>query len=687
MNCFNFKKSAIAVALFGCSAGIQAQEPAKLGEITVKGEAMKDSDRSFTVNVIEADQIKNQRWENPLAIIEEVPGVDSRPIQAGSVADPITMRGMTSGGHGGDVGFSLDGITMNEAEGHADGYADTSILIPLELQQVLIYKGPVSPLYGNFARGGVMAFNTRKGGEYADVHLASGSFDTKDTQAAFGTKVDKLQLNGAMQGYDSEGWRDNSRFTKMNSAFRAGYQIDNKSEVALSLREHGATFEGPGNITRAQYEDKEDRHKQAAAVAANKDGGEKSYNSRRMDYNYLVNPNLKLLTFVYQTKMEFTRFESSTPTPGTQIERTHNRDVLAYGASLNGENKLFNVNSHWVVGAEMYNEDTNELQWATTARSRDATQPTSGSRMPRDRDFTIDTLSIYGQMDLDLHKRFRPTLGFRYDNFDGALADHVVSSNSGDLHDFDQISPKLGFRSELAENWELRTSVANGFALPNGIAKYAPNLNVDKTEFWQYEIGISGAPSPQWYVDLAYFILNSKDEVQAVPSTIPTEYINAGNTERSGLEGEIRYFPAMLNNFELSAGFSFFDAVIAKNRITPSLEGNVPQRVPEYMTNISAKYEPESGLGGSLRWRSIGEYYTNNDNMAKYNGYDIVNATVFYIVRGENNISARWYLDINNLTDKVYSEGVSSTAGQTEPNSFNPRPPMNFMVGAIMSFK
>lgn len=56
-----FKKCAIALALFGTGMGVQADEPVKLNEITVKGEAMKDSDRSFTVNVISSDTIGSQR--------------------------------------------------------------------------------------------------------------------------------------------------------------------------------------------------------------------------------------------------------------------------------------------------------------------------------------------------------------------------------------------------------------------------------------------------------------------------------------------------------------------------------------------------------------------------------------------------------------------------------------------------
>lgn len=678
MEHFRFKRCAIAVALFGCSGGIHAAEPVKLGEITVKGEAMKESEGAFTVNTISAETIQSQRWENPLAIIEEAPGVEARSIQTGSVADFITIRGMTSGGHGGDVGFSLDGVTLNEAEGHADGFADTNVVIPLELASLALYKGPVSPLYGNFARGGVMAFTTRKGGEYADVHLATGSYATNDAQAAFGSRSGPLQINGALQSYDSEGWRDNTRFTKTNSAFRAAYDINERSEIALSLRAHGAAFEGPGNIDRAQFLNDSLRHRQAPSVAGTYDGGDKDYSSQRFDFNHRVNDNLKLLTFAYKTNMGITRFESSTPNPpANQIERTHERDVVAVGASLNGVNQLLGVSSQWVVGTEYYDEATHEDQWSTVARARGTKQ--------RDRDFSIATTSLYGEMALDLDPRFRPTLGFRYDAFDGSL-DNRLTSTKSDLNNFNHFSPKLGVRSALNEKWALRASAANGFALPNSVQKYDPAIDVDGVEFWQYEIGVNGTPSPQWYMDLAAFILNSSDEIQQLPNVTPATFVNAGASRRTGIEGELRYYPAAVNHLELYGTFGVYDTEIRSNT-DATFVGKELQRVPNYVANLGVKYEPSSGWGSSLRWRSLGSYNTNNQNTGAYNGYDIINASLFYTMGGEQKPNVRWYVDINNMTDEIYAENVSGANAQGEPTSFNPRPPANVMLGVMMSLK
>lgn len=203
-----------------------------LDTITIKGQGMQEADRAFSVNSISQEQIRAKQSQSPITLIEELPGVNVTSYQQGGVADVFQLRGFTGGGHGSDAGVVLDGISLNEGESHADGYADTNLIIPLELEGVTVYKGPVSPLYGNFARGGVVSFATRKGGEYQDFDFSMGSYGTHNAQGAMGIKLGQVQINGALQGYESDGWRENSRYTKMNAAVRAAYEISERSEVA-----------------------------------------------------------------------------------------------------------------------------------------------------------------------------------------------------------------------------------------------------------------------------------------------------------------------------------------------------------------------------------------------------------------------------------------------------------------------
>ncbi|MBK8162249.1 MAG: TonB-dependent receptor [Gammaproteobacteria bacterium] len=497
-----------------------------------------------------------------------------------------------------------------------------------------------------------------------------------------------------MQGYQNEGWRDHSSYTKMNAAFRGAYEISDATDIAYSLRGHGGRWQGPNYILNDQFEDDDTRRQENPFTKLQDDTGEKQLNAQRLDLNHVINDNLKLLAYVYNTDSFFVRFQTrlnvtnaatADPTDpnldlnavAPQTEYNYDRDASAIGASLNGNHPLFDLPSSWVLGFEYYDEDIKNSTWRTVTHVRQ-------TLLQRD-DFNITTASLYGQMDLDINPRFRPTLGFRYDNFGGSQDNHLTDTST-DMNDYNHLSPKLGLRSALTDNWELRASAANGYALPDGTAKYDPDIDVDTVEFWQYEVGINGAPTPQWYVDLAAFILNTTDDIVTDPNNT-TNFINAGETQRDGIEGEIRFYPESYDHVEAFTAFGFYGSEIEKNP-NAALVGKELSSLPKHVANIGVRYSPPTGWGGSIQLRTVGEWFTNAANTITYDGYDVVNATVTYTMRHNDEGSARWYLDINNLTDEVYSENVTGGPHPTQgnvPTSYSPRPPTNVMVGIALT--
>ena len=649
-----------------------ADDSVRMEEITVKGEALDAAEGAFTVNVIDAEAIRGQRVEQPLRLIEKVPGVDLGAFRQGGVADAFTIRGFTGGGHGSDAGVSLDGITLNQGESHADGYADTNIIIPLELESLAVHKGPVSALHGNFARGGVLDFRTRKGGEYQDVDVSAGSFSTFDAQAATGGSFGGLDTNFAIQAFDTAGWRENARYTKATASGRFAYDVSDRLEIALSLRAHSGQWEAPGYIPESQFEDEDRRDEQA--INAEDDGGSKRFFAERVDVNYLLSDRLKLLLFAYGTQNEFIRFAKFGYAPGGQTERFYDRDVAAVGGSLNGAHRLAGVPFNWVAGVEYYAEETEWKRWNTSDRVRIA--------QTEDRLFTIDTLSLYSQFNWDISPALRPVLGLRYDTFSGDFDnnDPGVEPTRQDLDDYGHVSPKLGVRSTVANGIELRASAANGFALPDGEAKYDDALDVDTVEYWQYEVGTTITASPAWFVDAAYFIVDSSDEILEDPLG-SGEFRNVGETQRSGLEAEVHYYTPV-DYLELRLTAAIFDSEIRSNP-DASLEGNEITGLPDSIATVSVEYAPPTGWGGRISWRQIGEYYLTDDNTESYEGYDLVNAGVFYKARVDGGRTLHWYLDVNNVTDEEYAEAV--WFGSATSN-FAPAPPLNVTMGLALNY-
>ena len=303
----NRKISLMMLSVLMCSSSmVYAQKSVKkdtirerqIEEISVKGHSLRHKNTTSTVNVITNDEIKNLVVEQPLRVLEQLPGINVIGYGQGGVADQFSMRGFAGGGHEGQAGVEIDGVSLNEAEGHSDGYADLNVLIPINLRKITVYKGPSSALHGRFSQAGTVSLETRKGGNYNDVRLSGGSYSTFDAQYAMGkmmkvgNREDALKVNLAAQVFNTNGYIKNSGILKGNFSGRLAYQLSNSSEIAVSVLGHRSEWDAPGYIPREQYLNRAMRNR--PHETAEHDGGRKAFLSERVDFNHKISDNVKL---------------------------------------------------------------------------------------------------------------------------------------------------------------------------------------------------------------------------------------------------------------------------------------------------------------------------------------------------------------------------------------------------------
>ena len=202
--------------------------------------------------------------------------------QLSGVANAVVLRGFGGGGHGGDIAATLDGITLNEAMSHADGYFDLNVVVPLEVEEVTVHKGPVSVLQGNFNRAGLVALQTRRSGTYTEAQLQAGSHGTYDLQGALGRQLgadDQMFL--AAQSYTTDGARPDADARRHTLSGRSHHRVDSRLDFALSARWHEARGDSPSYLTQAQWE----RDPQGKDPRVQGDGSEKTFATLRLDVN------------------------------------------------------------------------------------------------------------------------------------------------------------------------------------------------------------------------------------------------------------------------------------------------------------------------------------------------------------------------------------------------------------------
>lgn len=670
-----------AAVLSAClAATVHAQEAARLDAIVVKGQALRADVLPVTAQSFDQELIRDSAARQPQELLNRVAGVSVDNYNLGGIADSISVRGFSGGGHGGSLGFMLDGIPLNEAMSHDDGYADLNVVIPLELERMTVYKGPSSVLYGNFNRAGLVEMQTRKGGNYQEVDASGGSFGTGDLQGAVGAENEAGQFNAAMQLSRSNGFRADSRFDKGTVAARYNWLVNPDLDIAFSGRAYSGRWDAGSYVTQDRF----DRDPYSVDPRVQGDGGKKDFFTGRVDVNHALSEQLKLLSFAYATHQTLTRWSTypkdATPDgPWSQSEDDYKRTVLGAGMNLNGRHMLGGGSElNWTSGFELYRETTDYLRFdGEQERSRAGLEPGNNRR------YRLDSTGLFGEVQWVPTPVFRPTAGLRFDTFKGKcsvrgreLADGQDCSST---ERYKQFSPKIGFSSQVAPWLDLRSSWSRGFALPPVEAIYKRGVDLKPNTFDQIEVGAKFDLLDSLEADLAWYRLTSSNEIGTVGGVAQ----NFGKTRRDGVELSLGW--EFVPDWHLAAVTAWSDSEVLRNP-DPHAVGARVANVPRSTSRLEVSYRPELGLGGFAAVRHVGRQALNvpdaelrEQRMA--GAYTVFDAGLSY--RFKHKGAHRLYLNVANVFDKKYASSAFMISGQP---LYGVGAPRSVMLGAQLSF-
>ncbi len=649
-----------------------------LQTIEIKGQNLRSAGTPYSSTVLDSQQIRDAAVSQPEQLLKSVPGVEVRGYQLGGVVSVITIRGFSGGAHGGDLGMVIDGIPLNEAMSHSDGYADLNVIVPLEIERYEVFRGPVSALYGNFNRGGLIAIESRRGGEYGEADVSLASHGTVDLQAALGTKLGSGQFNGAVQGFRTGDYRPDSEFKRGTASARYSLDLAPQTKLSFSGRLHKGDWTSASYLLRSQFDGGDPYGKDARVLD---DGGEKNFGTARVDLAQGLSEQIKLLVFAYGTRQDLVRYFTRpfNATTWSQREENYDRTVGGTGFSLNGNTPLAGVPLEWVAGIEVYREDT-DYQFFEGLQARVRTAPAV-----YDRTYAFNSTSAFTEVTASPTPWFRPTLGLRYDRFTGDCTKNGTESGSDPcdaLNTASRTTPKLGVRSTVAPGLDLRASAAEGFALPPNVAKYASGgANLEPTVFTQYEIGVSYA-SKLLRADLAGYRLTSSNEVRTVS---PGVYENFGRTERRGVEISLMLRP--MGDVEVGLVANRTDTEVKENA-NAALIGKQVTGVPKWSAGLTAAFRPAAGFGASAELRHVADSAVDATNTIFYGAFTTLDLALQYSgTWGGSGTSAgaryRLYAKVDNATDRVYATNAFVIGGQ---NLVAPAPPRSLQVGLQTTF-
>lgn len=659
-----------APAAATASAPEVAERQLELGTVVISGKRNPILAMPSSTVVKSGEEILDKSLlQQGVDILRNVPGLQVSTLNQGGFRERFVMRGFASAGE--SVAAFLDGVPLNESNGHGDGSIDLSTMIPEEIDRVEIVKGPFSALYGNFARAGTVNFITKNNVNENLATVSLGQWATRRTALTLGRKADNFSQYYAVEAYSSDGFRENSKTRRSNFAARWSLALSPDATLRFGGRNYSAKWDAPGYLTQADWDAGAWKQSNTKLDAGEKDRYDLNVN---LNYRLTSGENIGVTAFRYSTDFHRWR-QAEVGQPQTEEHNILDGTMLKLlymkqGSFLTRRDTL-------LVGVDFLREDGIRRTWNNTT-------PYARSVLTADGNYRQDTTSAYTQLEMMPVERLGVVLGARYDRFDVGLNRKQIASGAlnGSVDRFDNqlsaFSPKAGLSYGLSPSYEWFANVAKGFYLPTSFDKFT-NADLAPVDLLSYESGIRFKPLDSVRGSIALFRIDSKGDVtrQGGPTG---PLLNSGDIRRQGVEIEL--------TANLPAGFRFVgsathvDAEFRNYTVSGvDLSGKTPIETPPYFYQAALEYFSSAyNIGARFAVNGKGAVWLDNPNKFRYEAYTYMDAQLYYVWG-----PATLDLKIGNLTDRRYAE--YSYAGTAQGSQrYAPARPRNAQISLRVAF-
>ena len=560
-----------------------------------------------------------------------------------------------------------------------DGQTQLDSIDPGVIDSIEILRSPSSSLYGH-SSGGVISITTKEGnlsGNESEAHLELGQFGLKKNWLNISGISGHLNYRFYASHLQWDGYRNHSSTenTLMHGKFRLQTGLDSDLTFILSHL-HSPKAEDPGALTQLQAES---NPQQANSTNISYDVGEKVKEDRvALIYNKHLSPSHK---FFLTTHLNRRLFENKLPyTSGGRVE--FERWAPGVEARSIFDLKFFDRPSRLIVGAD--------LSFQSDDRKRfDNNNGTPGDKT-LDRLETVQSIGQYLRTEWQWTPRLETVGGIRYDRVRFELDDAFLDDgDQSDDQTFSELSGTVGSIFHWNESMHLYANVATAFETPtttelandpNGGSGFNSDLKSQYSV--SYEIGFKRRPLKGPELDLALFIIRSRDELISYEISGSTFYKNTGRSRRVGLEAGISHHPMKWVKTSLSYTFSDFKFT-EFNDSGVDQSGHLIPGIPEHRISFNLNAFSESGWFARGELQHVSAFFLDNGNTAKNSDYTASRVSFGYKKKMGAFVGSL-SLGLNNLFDEKYNANTRINASGSR--YFEPAPPFNVFGGVSLAY-
>ncbi|MCI4668474.1 MAG: TonB-dependent receptor [Bacteroidia bacterium] len=578
----------------------------------------------------------------------------------------------------------LENIPLSTGDGET---TIEDIDIPL-LSELTIIRGPSSSLFGA-GLGGVILMNSEQ--ELAwrkqvtgDFQLASFNTLRANLSGSLATPDKAIGVHGSY--LTSDGWRDNSNYTRYQASLHAKWKPSRSSELAFFGTFIDVKGFIPSSIDSATFLE----NPSSAAFTWERTQGNEDYSKGIMGINFTQNLG-KLWKLRSSVPLNFRSNDELRPFNFLEEQAISfgNRTVVE-GNTLLGK---FPVQLYF--GEEFFQEF---YDWTTKENIGGVGEI---GELISDNQESKRYINAFAQARLRIGERVSLSLGSNYnktwyDYQDLFLGDSIDLSGN---YEFDGIlSPRFALWVDLGKWFDLNLQVSHGFSPPLLSETLTPdgqvNPDIQPETGWNYEIGISGAKFRKhtqiWEYGLTAYWLEANNLL--VPRRVGNDQfvgVNAGRTRHLGLEfeGALTFFQVGSHTLKLWGNYTFMDHRFVDFRDEETNEvfdGNFLPGIPRHHGTMGINYNKINGgypdLIFNLNNQLTSGMPLRDDNLDVSEAFGVWNGKVSF--RGNflnNHYVNRTYVisfGMNNILNTNYASMILVNAG-----SFGGNAPRYFYPG------
>ncbi len=634
--------------------------------------------------------------------LDKIPGIFSTNRYNFNQDLRISIRGFGSRSTFGIRGVRIyvDGIpnTLPDGQGGVDNI-DIGSTGSME-----VIRGPSSSIYGT-ASGGVINIYTEDGpsvGHMAQARMLLGSDGMKKAQIKTGGQYEDLNYLVNLSRFHIEGYRDHSEsdnillnskirydFTDATSLTTVFNWVDSPEAndpgglcSSFSATPFCTTFEADRTVAQRNNE----RFDAGEAIAQQQLGF--VLNHQLDEYQSLTARNYYVLRD-FEANLPFGAPFATGGIIGLD------RFFVGGGLQYTNTHDVFGHGNRLTVGFDIDSQMDHRVNF-TNIRDFAAVGP-----MTLKQDEDVFNWGVFIQNEFKITDSLELTAGVRYDEVEFEFTDFFLADadQSGSVT-FSELSPQAGllWRAHEAVNpyisysTSFETPSTREFASPVGPGGFNTGLSSQTSS--NYEIGVKGVLPAQLSYQLSLFYIDTQDEL--LPAGLnaggSTFFINAGETERMGVEAAFTYRILPGLDFSLAYTYSDFEfESLVVNGI--NFAGDKIPGVPEQVLYTELAYYHPDGYYAAFELQYVDEIHVNNTfvdsrgdlitQIETTNDYLLGNLRLGYsMVRGNTEFNP--FIGINNIFDQKYFGNIRVNEGNHR--YFEPAPELSIFAGVSIGF-